>query len=169
VGRSRLIGVVIIATATTVSAGAQARRAATQTADPTVAVAVALKAGGDAYNFTGRGTCTYAPVAGIYDLRAEQWRVEQSGAGGGVTLTFWHPASGADMFTLSVTAGGTRSAVNTVKVGGKGTVEGSGTVTLAREGKGGTFTVAASTAKGARVTGTIKCDAFTPAIAEGGD
>ena len=159
-----------IVIATTVVAGAQAQRtAAAQRTDPTVAAAIALTAGADAYNFTGRAKCTYAPIAGIYDLRAEQWRVEQAGDAGSVTLTFWHPASGADMFTLALAAGTARAAVNTVKVGANGTVEGSGTVTLARQGKGGTFTVAATTAKGAKISGTIKCDAFTPAIAEGGD
>jgi len=44
-----------------------------------------------------------------------------------------------------------------------------GIVTLAREGKGGTFTLAVTTARGATVSGTIKCDAFTPPFAEAGD
>jgi hypothetical protein len=137
--------------------------------DTTVPVTVALKVGSQAYDFTGRATCTHAPVAGIYDLRAEQWSVQQSSDSGSLSLTHWHPASGADMFNLSVTSGNTRAGVSTVKVGTNGTIDGAGTVTLKREGKGGTFTVAAATAKGAKITGTITCEAFTPAIAEGGD
>jgi hypothetical protein len=136
--------------------------------DASVPVTIALRAGADGYNFSGKATCTYAPVAGIYNLRAEQWRVQQSGDAGSLALTFWHPASGADMFSLSLSAGNKRTSVNTVKVGTNGTVEGSGSVTLARQGNGGTFTVSAAAASGTKVTGTITCAAFTPAVAEGG-
>ena len=38
-----------------------------------------------------------------------------------------------------------------------------------RSGKGGTFTVAAKGKAGEPVTGRLKCDAFTAAIAEGGN
>ena len=160
----------VITVATTVSSALEAqRRVPGARPDTTVPLTVALKVGSEAYDFTGRATCTHAPVAGIYNLRAEQWRVQQSGDRGSLSLTHWHPASGADMFNLSVTSGNTQSSVSTVKVGTNGTLDGSGTVTLAREGKGGTFTVAAATAKGTKITGTIRCEAFTAAIAEGGD
>ena len=46
---------------------------------------------------------------------------------------------------------------------------GTGTVILSTSAKGGTFTVAAKTTAGEAIAGTIKCEAFTPAIAEGGD
>lgn len=160
----------ILTVAVTLGSALEAqRRAPGERAGNTVPVTIALKVGAQAYNFSGQATCTHAPVAGIYDLRAEQWSVRQSGDAGSLGLTMWDPASGDDMFNLSVTAADARSTVSTVKVGDRGTVQGSGTVTLAREGKGGTFTVAATTAKGAKIAGTIKCDAFTAARAEGGD
>ena len=165
-GYTRLLTAAAVLCAATASVDAQRRVAGAS--ETTVPMTVALKVGADAYNFTGKGTCTHAPVAGIYNLRAEQWRVQQSGDAGSVSLTFWHPASGADMFTLAVTAGKTRADVTTVKVGTNGTVDGSGSVTLKREGKGGTFTIAAATAKGAPIAGTVKCEAFSAAIAEGG-
>ena len=164
----RIAAVITIAAAFCSELEAQ-RRVPGARPDTTVPVTVALKVGSQAYDFTGKATCTHAPVAGIYDLRAEQWSVQQSSDGGSLSLTHWHPATGADMFNLSVTSGNTQSSVSTVKVGTNGTIDGSGAVTLSREGKGGTFTVAAATAKGAKITGTIKCEAFTPALAEGGE
>jgi hypothetical protein len=65
--------------------------------------------------------------------------------------------------------GGASLQVNTVKAAAAPPVEGSGTATLATAAKGGTFTIDASTSKGVRITGTITCDAFTPAVAEGGN
>jgi hypothetical protein len=120
-----------------------------------------------AYEAKGQGSCTHAPKASIYGVLAEMWSVRQRGdARSSVDLTFWKPSDGsASMFSLSVNH--TKSAsVSTVK---GGQVSGSGTVTLSTAAKGGTFTVAAKTRAGEAVTGTIKCAAFTPAIAEGGD
>jgi len=71
--------------------------------------------------------------------------------------------------SLALNIGNKRYSVSTIKVGSNGTVEGSGKITLAREGAGGTFTVDATAANGTKITGTVKCDAFTAAIAEGGD
>jgi hypothetical protein len=59
--------------------------------------------------------------------------------------------------------------VSTVKVGQQGSVQGSGTATIARSGAGGTFTLDATADSGRRITGTIACTAFTEPIAEGGD
>jgi hypothetical protein len=166
-GQTRFLTTVAVVMAATAAMAEQRR--APGSADTSVPVSIALTVGAQAYDATGKATCTYAPVAGIYNLRAEQWSVRHSSEGGSLSLTHWHPAAGADMFTLSVGSGNTRSGVSTVRVGTNGTIDGSGTVTLKREGKGGTFTVAAATAKGAKITGTIKCEAFTPAIAEGGN
>ena len=66
---------------------------------------VALQAGADSYAFSGHGNCTHAPVASIYNLRAEQWLVQASNGGRSVTLTLWHPASGGDMISLGLTQG----------------------------------------------------------------
>jgi hypothetical protein len=132
-----------------------------------VPLEVSLKVGGVAYEAKGQGSCTHAPKASIYDVAAEMWSVRQrSDARSSVALTFWKPSDGSPtMFSLSVTHTKSTS-ISTVK---GGQVTGSGTVTLSTSGKGGTFTVAAKTSAGEAVAGTIKCEAFTPAIAEGGD
>jgi hypothetical protein len=66
---------------------------------------------------------------------------------------------------LSVTNGNVSQQVSTVR-GGAAT--GSGKVTLERAGNGGTFSVDARTTSGTAISGTIKCDAFAPHMAEGG-
>ena len=132
-----------------------------------VPLEVSLKVGGAAYVAKGQGACTHARQASIYDVRAEMWSVRQTGEGGSsVELTFWKPSDGsASMFSLSLNA--TKSvSISTVK---GGQVTGSGSVNLSPSAKGGTFTVDAKTRAGEAVAGTIKCEAFTPAIAEGGD
>jgi hypothetical protein len=162
----------ILATASMVivaatSAAAQ-RRVPGQRADSMVPVTIALKSGTDAYQFTGKATCSHAPKASIYGLLAERWTVDQSDDSRSLTLALWHPASGNDLISVALNIGTQRRSVSTIKVGTHGTVEGSGTITLAREGSGGTFTVNATTANGTKITGTVKCEAFTAAIAEGG-
>ena len=157
-------GLVAVAAVTT---GAQ-RRVPGQRADNTVPVTIALQAGADAYQFTGKATCSHAPRASIYGLLAERWTVDQSDGSRSATLALWHPVSGTDLVSLALSIGDKRHSVSTIKVGNNGRVEGSGAITLAREGQGGTFTVKATAANGTKITGTVKCDAFTPAIAEGG-
>ena len=158
------------AIAVAVTSGVQAqRRVPAQRADTTVPVTIALKAGAEDFTFTGKATCTHAPVASIYGLIAERWTVDQSEGNRGVTLALWHPASGSDLISLRLTGGAKPHSVSTIKVGTNGTVEGSGTITLAKQKTGGTFTINATTAAGTKISGTVKCDAFTPAFAEGGN
>ena len=138
--------------------------------DDKVGVNIALQVGGGSYQFTGQGSCTHEPRGYIYGLAAKLWRVQQNEGQRFVTLTFWSPASGSgDMFSLYVTSGGKAHETNTVKGKDAGPIKGSGTVTFAPAGSGGTFTVNATAADGAKISGTIKCDAFRPAIAEGGN
>jgi hypothetical protein len=147
-----------------------AQRRAPGAQKPTTNVTIALKTGADTYQFAGQARCTHAPVASIYDLASEQWSVEQSDGARSLHLTVWKPKSGSgQMFTLSVSSAGRSLSVNTVKASGAPAPSGSGNVTLAAGGAGGTFTLDAKDARGAAITGTIKCDAFLPAIAEGGD
>jgi hypothetical protein len=163
-----LCGTLVFASA----AGAQrpTRRSPGTSGDNKVGVAIALQAGTDSYQFSGQGTCTHAPKASIYGVLSQQWRVEQSEGPRSVALTFWRPAAGGqDMVTLNLSSGGKTHAVSTVKGTAGGTSEGSGTVTFAPAGNGGTFTVNATASNGTKISGTIKCDAFTAAIAEGGD
>jgi hypothetical protein len=137
---------------------------------PKAGVTIALQSGAGGYQATGQGTCTYAKTASIYGVPSEQWSVQHSEDSRSLTLTFWKPTNGAEpMFTLSTSSGSSRQSVNTVKATGAPATEGSGTVSFAPADKGGTFTIAAKDAKGRAISGTIKCDSFTPAIAEGGD
>ncbi len=158
------IGILIVASSVV------AQRRAPGAQKPTVGVTIALKAGADAYAFTGQANCTHAPMASIYGVVAEQWTVEQSEGQRSVHLTLWKPKSGSgEMFSLGVSTGGSSHAVNTVKAEGASPTKGSGTTTFAPSGGGGTFTINAKAADGTTIAGTIKCDAFLPAMAEGGD
>ena len=139
---------------------------ADQAKRPTVPVEVSLKAGSATYAAKGQGTCTHAPRASIYDIASQQWMARHEEDGRSVQLTFWKPANGsAEMFSLFVN-GKSNVSISTVK---GGQTSGSGTVKFEPSGKGGTFTVDAKGKAGEPVVGTFKCDAFTPAIAEGGN
>ena len=161
----KLLVAILLVSAATVDAQ---RRAPGAPAEKTVPLTIALKAGGKVYNFNGEGKCTYAPLASIYAMRAEQWTAERTGDAPGATMTVWHPAIGNDMVTLAFTIGDRRYSMNTVKVGAKGTPEGSGTVTIAREGAGGSFTISGTTGDGTAISGTVKCGAFSRPREEGG-
>jgi hypothetical protein len=127
---------------------------------------LSLKIAGDPYEAKGQASCTHAAKASIYDIPAEMWTVRHEQNGRLFHLTLWKPADGsASMFTLSAT-GRKSLSINTVR---KAQVSGSGSVTLAPSGKGGKFTIDAKGKGGEVVSGTVACEAFTPAIAEGGD
>jgi hypothetical protein len=129
-----------------------------------VPMEVSLKAGGSSYAGSAPGSCTYAPVASIYGVVSEMWMARQANDSQSVQLTLWKPKDGSDqMFSIAVNG---RSSLSVTTV--RGQVSGSGKVALAPAEKGGTFTVDAKTKTGEAITGTIKCAAFTPAIAEGG-
>jgi len=139
---------------------------ADQAKRPTVPVEVSLKVGQATYSARAAGECTHAPRASIYDIASQQWSARHEEDGRSVQLTFWKPANGsAEMFSLSV-SGKPNVSISTVR---GGQMSGSGTVKFQPAGKGGTFTVDAKGKAGEPVVGTFKCDAFTPAIAEGGN
>jgi hypothetical protein len=148
---------------------AQARRAPATQGDTEVTVAIALRVDGQLYQFDGNASCEHAPMAAIYGVVAEMWTVQQSEEERSIALTMWRPKNAqGNWLSLSVRGGGKSYTVSTVQAPGA-TVQGSGKVTLAPSGAGGTFTIEATAATGAVIAGTIKCSAFTPAIAEGGD
>lgn len=138
-------------------------------ADTTVAVAIALRVDGQPFRFDGHASCRHAPMASIYGVAAEMWTVQQSEGQRSIALTVWRPKDGqGNWLSLSASRDDKSYTVSTVTAPGA-TVEGSGTVTLAPSGAGGTFTIDARAAEGAAIAGTIRCSAFTPAIAEGGN
>ena len=131
-----------------------------------VPMEVSLKIGGEPYDARGQGSCTHAPKASIYDVSSEMWTVRHEESARSMQLTLWKPSNGsAAMISMSV-SGKNNLSISTVR---GGQVEGSGSATLAPSAKGGTFTVDAKGKAGEVVTGTIKCEAFTPAIDEGGN
>jgi len=131
-----------------------------------VPMEVSLKVAAESYDAKGQGTCTHASKASIYDVPSEMWTVRHEEGSRSLQLTLWKPSNGSSaMISMSV-HGKKHLTISTVR---GGEVSGSGTATLAPSGKGGTFSVDARSKAGEAVTGAIKCDAFTPAIAEGGD
>jgi hypothetical protein len=65
------------------------------------------------------------------------------------------------MVTLAITSGGKRHDVNTVKNPRATATAGSGNVRLASKGAGGVFTLDATAASGAKISGTVACERFT--------
>ena len=147
-----------------VEAAGQIRRQAP--ADMKIPIQVSLKIGGQAFESSAAGKCTYAPKASIYGVVSELRAVELSADGRSTNLTWWHPLDGsADMVNLSVSSGSGSHNISTVK---GGQMTGSGTVKFEKAGNGGIFTVDAKTARNVAISGTIKCDSFAPHVAEGG-
>ena len=127
---------------------------------------IALKVGAAAYDFTGQATCEHLDKGSIYDVVAERWSVEQQDGSRNLHLNVWKPvAGGENLISLFISTGGKRYEVNTTGP----TKEGSGTILFAPEGKGGTFTIKAKSKDGATISGTVKCTAFSPAIAVAGN
>ncbi len=161
--------VLSVAIVLTMASAVSAQRRTTPAGPAEVGVTVRLQIAGHSYQFEGKAVCQHAPVASIYNVRAEMWRVQQSEGQRSIALTLWHPKStSGDMFSLSVNTGAKSYVVNTVRTGAESAAQGSGNVTLTKSGAGGMFTINATAANGAAITGTIQCSAFTDAVAEGG-
>ena len=149
-----------------VAHGIDQRRVPGASPEAQAPIHVSLTVAGQKFESSAPGKCTHAPVASIYQVMSELWTAQQSQEGRSLNLSLWRPKDGSgDMVSLSVNTGESSKRVSTVR---GGTVAGSGKVTLTPSGKGGTFTVDAKAADGTSITGTIKCDAFSPHIAEGG-
>ena len=156
--------VVTFMVASVLASAEQARRPAPGAAS--VPMEVALKVGAVGYDAKGQGSCTHARQAAIYGVLSEMWTVRHEADGRSVQLTLWKPKDGsAQMFSLSIN-GKPDATVSTVR---GGEVSGSGSIRLEPSGKGGVFAVDAKEKSGGSITGTIKCEAFTAAVAEGGN
>ncbi len=137
--------------------------------DDKVGASVALQVGGAPYQSSGKASCTHDAKAGMFGVVGEKWQVVHSEGPRSVILNFMKPINGVgDMFSLSVDSGGKSYEVNTLKAKPSDAVKGSGTVSLAPTGKGGTFTIDAKAENGATISGTIKCEAFTTRAAVAG-
>lgn len=146
------------------------RRPAGQPPETKVPATINLKVAGAAYTFSGPATCEHLQRGSIYDTPAERWSVQQADGSRSLSLTVWRPlAGGEDMITLSVSDGGKRADVDTVKGRQQTQTTGSGRVKFAPAGKGGTFTIEAKTTSGSAIAGTIACESFTPATPVAGN
>jgi hypothetical protein len=156
----RSISLVVLSVALMCSIPASAQRRPTGSQEKKVGVAIDLKVSGAPYTFKGEASCDHLAKGSIYDIVAERWSVRQNDTDRSLSFSLWRPTSGAgDMVTLNVSMGGKRYDVSTVK--SPQGPSGSGSVKLAPEGAGGTFTVDATTASAAKITGTVRCDEFT--------
>ncbi len=138
-----------------------------------VKMRVALRIAGESYDFTGPGNCSHAPKASIYNVVAQMWSVSQRDGSRSVSFTLWRPVSGAsDMFSLHVSNLGKSHVTNTVTMT-RGTArtptQGSGTAKFEPLGGGGTFTIDATAENGTKITGLLRCESFSMAVAEGGN
>jgi hypothetical protein len=125
---------------------------------------------GAAYNFNGQAVCEHMPRGSIYNVPAERWSARLDDNGRSLNFTLWHPLAGStDMMTLSISVGGKRYDVSTVKSSQATQASGSANVKLMPSGDGVTFSVDATTASGAKLNGTIKCESFTTPEAVAGD
>lgn len=134
--------------------------------DSKVGVRVALRVDGAAYEFNGQAACVYIPGANVVGVSGQNWQVMHDEAGRRLVLSFLRPTSGnGDMFSLHVSSGDKQYVTNTIVLRRgvvKGPTEGSGKVTLESAGVAGTFTIDAVATNGAKLTGTVMCDAFKP-------
>ncbi len=137
--------------------------------DDKVGASVALQVAGAPYQFSGKASCTHDAKAGMFGVIGEKWQVVHSEGARSVILNFMRPINGAgDMFSMSVESGGKSYQVDTLRAKPSDAVKGLGTVSLAPAGNGGTFTIDAKAENGAKISGTIKCEAFTTRAAVAG-
>lgn len=154
--RLALIGLALLVCAGT----STSTRSADETADDTTNVEIALEVDGRPIVLKGAGECNFTDEATIYEAPATMWAVRQSIGDRSVNLTMWRLHQGGDSLTLSLTVDGKTYRVNTTKVGQQGTIEGAGRWTFAKNGAGGLFTIEASTASRAKITGRLTCAGF---------
>ena len=164
----RSISVLFVTAAVMCSVMASAQRRLPGSQEKKVGVAIDLKVNGTPYMFKGEASCDHLAKGSIYDIVGQRWSVRHDDNGRNINLSLWRPANGTgDMLQLNVYLGGKRYDVSTIK--SPQGPSGAGSVKLAPEGTGGTFTVDATTASAAKITGTIKCDAFPASEAVAGD
>ena len=164
----RSISVLFVSATVLFLPAASAQRRPVGSEEPKVSVAIDLKVNGTPYVFKGEASCDHLAKGSIYEIAAQRWSVRHDGNGQNLNLSLWRPASGAgDMMQLNIYAGGKRYDASTIK--SPQGPSGSGTVKLTTEGAGGTFTIDATTASAAKITGTIKCAAFPASRAVAGN
>jgi hypothetical protein len=135
--------------------------AAAEAQPETVPLQMSGTLGGTRVSFSGRGECHQSDAASIYDVPAAMWHASFSGGTGieHLNITLWQPKGGGPMqIMLAADAGRTHYSIGTVK---GGTLSGSGTARVERQGAGGTLAIQGQTASGAPIQLSVSCSRFT--------
>ena len=126
----------------------------------TVPIQMSGTLAGSRVTFSGRGECHHSDASSIYDVPAAMWHASLSGGTGidHLNVTLWQPKAGGPMqITLAAEAGRTHFSIGTVK---GGTLSGSGTARVDRQGVAGTLIIEGKTATGAAVQLSVTCSRF---------
>lgn len=117
----------------------------------------------------GPGECEHAGEGSIYQRPAAQWSARFSAGQGEqirhLNLTFWREASGPESFNLALSTGSGVHRIATVEGGER---HGRGTARLEGGPEAGTIVVEGTTADGEALRVRVRCERFTPLVAEGG-
>jgi hypothetical protein len=122
---------------------------------------------GERVSVSGMGECKHAADGSIYDRPAALWTARYSGSDGeapqSLNLTFWRERSGTESLSLAVRTGGKTHRIATTEGGER---QGRGRATL--DSATGTFDIDGTSDAGGRVSLRLRCERFTPLVAEGG-
>lgn len=80
------------------------RRAPGTASNDQVTVAIAVHAGTNTLHVNGKGTCTRAPRGSMFGTLAQMWSIQGSEGQRSAALTVWKTSSGANMFSLALSA-----------------------------------------------------------------
>ncbi len=168
------IGVALCAAlaAAAVGAGRQVR-AQGASADNKTGVSIALRTDDGPYEFKGPAICFHMASTTVNGVSGQNWQVAHREAERSVILSVVRPANGGpDMFSLHISAGSKKYVTDTVvwrRGAAKVPTQGSGSVKFEPAGNGGTFTIEATAVNGAKISGTVGCDAFPARTEVGGN
>ncbi len=168
------IGVAVCAALALASVGAAREGRAQKTSgDNKVGVTVAVQTAGGPYEFKGRAICFHMPTTTVNAVSGENWQVAHQEEERSLILSVVRPANGGEnMFSLHITAGGTKYVTNTIvfrRGAMKVPTEGSGSVKFEPAGNGGRFIIDATAVNGSKISGTVSCDAFPARTEVGGN
>lgn len=134
----------------------------------TTPMEITVVVGGRRFEAGGLGECEHAAEAAIYDRPASLWTAQYEGETGSVNhlnLAFWRERSGTEAVNLALGSGEAVYRIATVQGGEQ---QGSGRATLEGGTGGGTLVVTGTAADGTALEVRVRCERFTPLVAEGG-
>jgi hypothetical protein len=135
----------------------------------TTAIEIVAVVGGKQLETAGTGECQHAAEGSIYERPASLWTAQYDGGDAGairhLNLTFWREQSGAESFNLALGSGTDVYRIATVP---GGELHGRGTVRLEAGAGAGSLVVEGTAGDGTPVQLRVRCERFTPLVAEGG-